>query len=45
MPNLHALISVSFGVVNFCSLRDEGRRGYEGRLKNGVRLKHVIALD
>ena len=31
MPNLHtntnALINGSFGVVKFCSLRGEGRRG------------------
>ena len=44
MPNLHthtqhALISGSFGVVKFCSLRGEGRRGWEGILKNGVRMK------
>ena len=50
MPNLnshtqHALISGSFGVVKFCSLRGEGRRGWEGRLKNGVRMKHMITLD
>ena len=30
MPNLHThtLISVSYGVVKFCSLREEGRRGW-----------------
>jgi hypothetical protein len=44
MPNLHthtqhALISGAFGVVKFCSLRGEGRRGWEGRLNNGVRMK------
>ena len=44
MPNLHThtLISVSFGVVKFCSLRGEGRRGREGRVKNGLRMKHRI---
>ena len=50
MPNLHthtqhALISGSFWVVMFCSLRGEGRRGCEGRLKNGVRMKQMITLD
>ena len=50
MPNLnthtqHALISGSFGVVKFCSLRGEGRRGWEGRPKNGVRMKHMITVD
>ena len=50
MPNLHthtqhALNSGSFGVVKFCSLRGEGRRGWEVRLKNGVRMKHMITLD
>ena len=48
MPNLHTqhtLISVSFGVVKFCSLRWEGRRGWEGRLKNGVRMEHMITVD
>ena len=40
----HALIIGSFGVVKFCSLRGEGRWGLEGRLKNGVRMKHVITL-
>ena len=45
MPNLHTLIKGSFGVVKFCSLRGEGRWGWEGRLKNGVRIKHMITLD
>ena len=52
MPNLHthkqhALISGSFGVVKFCSLRGEGKRGWEGSLKNGVRIKSYdyIRLD
>ena len=44
MPNLHThtLISVPFEVVKFSSLREEGRSGWEGRVKNGVRMKHVI---
>ena len=43
----HALISGSFGVVKFCSLRGKGRRGWEGRLKNGVRMElyDYIRLD
>ena len=50
MPNLHThtqrtLIGVSFGVVKFCSLRGEGRRGWEGRVMNGVRMKHMITLE
>ena len=45
MPNLHTLISDSFGVVKFCSLREEGRMGWEGRVKNGVRMKHMITLE
>ena len=49
MPNLHthtqnALISGSFGVLKFFSLRGEGKRGWECRLKNGVRMKHMITL-
>ena len=44
MPNLHThtqhiLISDSFGVVKFCSLRGEGR------VKNGVRMNHMITLE
>ena len=35
----------AFCVVKSCSLRGEGRRGWEGRLKNGVRMKHMITLD
>ena len=27
-----------------CSLRGEGRRGWEIRVKNGVRMKHMITL-
>ena len=51
MPNLHThthnthLINDSFGVVKFCSLRGEGRKGWEGRVKNGVRMKHMITLE
>ena len=41
----HTLNSGSFGVVKFFSLRGEGRLGWEGRLKNGVRMKHMITLD
>ena len=35
------LINDSFGVVKFYSLRGEGRRGWEGRVKNGVRMKQL----
>ena len=50
MPNLHTrtqhtLISDPFVVVKFCRLRGEGRRGLIGRVKNGVRMKHMITLD
>ena len=45
MPNLHTIISDPFRVVKFCSLRGEGRRGWEGRVKNVVRIKHMITLD
>ena len=50
MPNLlthtqHIFISGWFGVVKFCSLRGQGRRGWEGRLKNGVRMKHMNTVD
>ena len=50
MPNIythtqHTFISDSFGVLKFYSLRGEGRRGWEGRIKNGVRRKHMITLD
>ena len=31
-------------VLKFCSLRGEGRRVWEGRVKNGVRMKHMITL-
>ena len=42
MPNLHTLISDSFGV---CNLRGEGRRGWVGRVKNIVKIKHMITLE
>ena len=29
----HTLISDPFGVVKFCSLKGEGRRGWEGRFE------------
>ena len=50
MPNLHThthntLISDPFGVVKLCCLRGEGRRGREGRVMNGVRMKHMITLQ
>ena len=41
----HTLINDSFGVVKFCSLKGEGRRGWEGMVKNGVRKKHMIILE
>ena len=49
MPNLHSHTHnshslISFGVVKFCSLRGECRRGWEGRVKNDVRMKHMITL-
>jgi hypothetical protein len=42
----HTLIIDSFGVVKFFSLRGEGRNGWvgEGRVKNGVRMKHMITF-
>ena len=42
-PNLHT--HTTFGVVKFCSLSGEGKRGWEGKLKNGVRMKHMITID
>ena len=47
MPNLHThtLINDSFGVVKLCSLRGEGRRDWEGMVKNGVRMNHMITLE
>ena len=40
--NIHSL-GGSFRGVKFCSLRGEGKKGWEGRLKNGI--KHMITLD
>ena len=34
-----------FGVTKFCSLRGDGRRDWESRVKNGMRMKHIIALE
>ena len=49
MPNLQTRTTHTnyglFGVVKFFSSREEGRRGWEGRLKNGVRMKYMITLD
>ena len=47
MPNLytHTLISDPFGFVKFCSLKGKGSKGWEGRVKNGVRMKHMITLE
>ena len=44
-PNLQIFTSDSFGVVQFCGLRGEGRRDWERRAKNGMRMKHMITLD
>ena len=33
----------SFGVVKFC--RWEGKKDWERRVKNGVRMKHMISVD
>ena len=41
----HPLISDSFGVVKLCSLRREGRRGWEDMVENKVRMKHMITLE
>ena len=38
----HTLISDSFRVVKFCSWRGEGRRGWKGRVKKEVRMKHIM---
>ena len=37
----------SFGVVKYSSFRGKGKmgKGWEGRLKNGVRMKHMITVD
>ena len=50
MPNLHTQtththISYSFGVVKSCRIRGQGRRSWEVRVKNGVRMKHKITLE
>ena len=48
MPNLHTHTHNMHSLdVKICSLRGEGRRGLEGRLKNGVRIKSYdyIRLD
>ena len=45
MPNLHTNSLGFIWVVKFKSLRGEGRRGLEGRLKNDVRMNHMITLD
>jgi hypothetical protein len=39
------LIGDSFGVVKFCRLRGEGRKGWERRVKNGVRMKYMIPVN
>ena len=47
MPNLHTNTH-SLGFIWGCkvlSLRGEGRRGWEARLKNGVRMNQMIILD
>ena len=31
-------------INDFCSLSGEGRRFWEGRVKNRVRMKHIITL-
>ena len=41
----HKFLGDLFGNVKFCSLRGEGRRDWERRLKNGVRMKHMIPVD
>ena len=41
----HTLICDFFGVVKFCCLRVEGRSDWEGRVNNGVRMKHMITLE
>ena len=50
MPHLHTythhtLIGYYFGVVKFCSLSGEDRMGWEGRVKNGGRMKYMITLE
>ena len=41
MLNLHSHTLV----VKFCTSRGEGRRGWEGRVKKGVEMKHMIILE
>ena len=43
MPNLHTQTTCTHLALS--SLGGEGRRGWEGRLKNKVRMKHMITLD
>ena len=43
--NSLGFICDSFGVVKFFRLRGEGRKGWEQRVKNGVRMKHMIPVD
>ena len=49
MPNHHTHTTQThlgiFKVVKFCSLRGEGKRGWEGRVNDGVRMKHMFTLD
>ena len=40
----HSLVT-NLGFIKFCNLRGEGRMGWEGRVKNGVRMKHKITLE
>ena len=45
MPNLHThSLVIHLGVVKFCGLRGEDKRGWEGRIKNGVRRKLMITF-
>ena len=50
-PNIHThthslgLIGDSFGVVKISRLRREGRKGWERRVKIGVRMKHMIPVN
>ena len=39
----HTHNTYSLGLI--CSLRGDGRRGWEARLKNGVRMKQMIIFD
>ena len=43
----HTHYTFSFGFIwgwKSCSLRGEGRRGWERRVKNGVRIKHILLI-